>query len=270
MPETGTLDSPKRSVGSYLREVRESRGLSLEEAARVTRIGKNYLIALEGDLFDKLPNTAYVKGFLRVYAGYLQLSSDEIIAMYDRSIATPLLQSPSDSGKTEPSRGGGVRDAGPGCWLLPIILLIAVLVAAYLMGGEESNRRKSPAPFHQAAARHDPVQPPRSTARLAGPGVSSSESPKSIPVAASGEQPSGLILKLKVNQDCWLNITIDSTVSQQYDLKAGDLIEWKGEKVFVLDIGNAGGVEAELNGKSLKSFGEPGQTAHVVLKADGA
>ena len=80
---------------------------------------------------------------------------------------------------------------------------------------------------------------------------------------------SGIILRLKVNQDCWLNITIDETVSQQYDLKTGDLIEWKGEKVFALDMGNAGGVEAELNGRPLKPFGGQGKTAHVVLKGEG-
>ena len=57
-------------------------------------------------------------------------------------------------------------------------------------------------------------------------------------------------------------------ISQQYDLKAGDLIEWKADKVITLEMGNAGGIEAELNGKPLKPFGEPGKTAHIVLKAD--
>jgi hypothetical protein len=64
-------------------------------------------------------------------------------------------------------------------------------------------------------------------------------------------------------------MTIDGTISQQYDLKSGDLIEWKGEQVFTLDLGNAGGVEAEFNGKSLPPFGEVGRPAHVVLKAEG-
>ena len=43
--------------------------------------------------------------------------------------------------------------------------------------------------------------------------------------------------------------------------------QWKGEKVFALDIGNAGGIEGEFNGKPLGSFGEAGKTAHVTLKA---
>ena len=91
--------------------------------------------------------------------------------------------------------------------------------------------------------------------------------PPEPPVVPAAE--GGAILKLKVNQDCWLNITIDGAVSQQYDLKAGDLIEWKARETIALDLGNAGGVEGVFNGKPLASFGETGKVAHVVLKADG-
>jgi cytoskeletal protein RodZ len=271
LPETGAIDSEKRTVGSYLREVRESRGLTLEEAARITRIGKNYLLAIEGEMFDKLPNPAYIKGFLRVYAGYLGLSGDEIIAMYDRSLAPLPPQFSPDSTKNEPLQKERAAGARPGRWLVPVILLIAVVTVAYIVGGKDEKGHKSPAPVPLTATLPGPVQPPRSTVRQQpGPRITVAAPPKSGMVESGGEQPSGIILKLKVNQDCWLNITIDSTVSQQYDLKAGDLIEWKGEKVFVLDLGNAGGIEAEFNGKSLKPFGESGKTAHVVLKVDGA
>jgi hypothetical protein len=86
----------------------------------------------------------------------------------------------------------------------------------------------------------------------------------------SPEEPAqGIVLKLKVVQDSSLQMTIDGSVSQQYDLKAGDLIEWKGEKTFSLDLGNAAGVEGELNGVSLKSFGEAGKPAHLVIRANG-
>jgi cytoskeletal protein RodZ len=272
LPEQGVEDSQKTSVGSYLRDVRESRGLSLEEAARVTRIGKNYLLAIEGEMFDKLPNPAYIKGFLRVYAGYLGLSGDEIVGLYDRSLAPPPSRISPNAGKNETTQGRRVNAVGPGRWLVPFFLLIAVVTVSYIVvGGKEDKAHKSPTRLaqDQVAAFPAPVQPRRSTARKAGPEITMAESPKNVVAPASNEQPSGIILKLKVNQDCWLNITIDSTLSQQYDLKAGDLIEWKGEKVFVLDLGNAGGVEGELNGKPLKPFGEPGKNAHVVLKTDG-
>jgi hypothetical protein len=86
-----------------------------------------------------------------------------------------------------------------------------------------------------------------------------------------GEPPvkTGIVLRLKVNQDSWLQMTIDGNLSQQYDLKVGDLIEWKGERSFALELGNGGGVEAELNGAPLKPFGEPGKPVRVVVRPGG-
>jgi hypothetical protein len=53
-------------------------------------------------------------------------------------------------------------------------------------------------------------------------------------------------------------------------LKAGDVIEWKAESVITLDIGNAGGVEGDLNGKTLPPFGSVGKKAHVIVRPEGA
>lgn len=271
-------DSPNRtcSVGSALRESRESRGISLEEASRVTRIGKNYLTALEEGTFDTLPNPAYVKGFLRAYATFLGLSGDEIVARYERSIsATPHSHHP----KEEKGVGGApvARDkTAPrrGRWVVPLILLAFVVVAAYIFEDKGPRPAKAPLPLDAPPAQPvaAPVLPPRSSAQGHPEATElAAEKGKGDARPADAEsQGEGIVLKLKVNQDCRLNITIDDAVSQQYDLKSGDLIEWKGDRVFALDMGNAGGIEAEFNGKPLKPFGEPGKPAHVILKADGA
>ena len=264
------------SVGSALRESRESRGIPLEEASRVTRIGKNYLTALEEGTFDTLPNPAYVKGFLRAYAAFLGLSGDEIVARYEGSIsATPHSYHP------EEEKGGDgapvTRDktaSRRGRWVIPLVLLAFVVVAAYIFEDKGPWPAKAPllldaTPVQPVVA---PVLPPRSSAQ-GYPEVTklAAEKGKGDARPADAEsQGEGIVLKLKVNQDCRLNITIDDAVSQQYDLKAGDLIEWKGDRLFALDLGNAGGITAEFNGKPLKPFGEPGKPAHVILKADGA
>jgi cytoskeletal protein RodZ len=263
-----------KTVGSYLREVRESRGIQLEEAARITRIGKNYLIAIEEELFEKLPNSAYVKGFLRVYAGYLGLPGDEIVAMYDKSLSHQQIQPPSNIAKEEPYTRKKVILSRPGRWLIPLLLMGAIVVAAYMSGGNREQTDKAlPTSVmqHQIKAMPVPVQPKRTSAAQHRDNlqVIADSRNNQKPVSGGGQHQSGIILRLKVSQDCWLNITIDDTVSQQYDLKAGDLIEWKADKVFALDIGNAGGIEAEFNGKPLKPFGEPGKTVHVILKGDG-
>jgi cytoskeleton protein RodZ len=269
-------DSANRtcSVGSTMRESRESRGISLEEASRVTRIGKNYLTALEEGTFDTLPNPAYVKGFLRAYAAFLGLSGDEIVARYEKSIlATPLSHHPEEekgrivapvtTDKPAPRRGR---------WVVPLILLAFVVMAAFIVEDKGPRPAKAPLPLDAPPALPvaAPVLPPRSSVQGHPEATDlAAEKGKGARPTDADSMGEGIVLKLKVNQDCRLNITIDDAVSQQYDLKAGDLIEWKGDRVFALDMGNAGGIEAEFNGKPLKPFGESGKPAHVILKADG-
>jgi transcriptional regulator with XRE-family HTH domain len=264
-----------QTVGSQLREARESLGIQLDDAARVTRIGKNYLIAIEGDMFDKLPSAAYVKGFLRVYAAFLGLSGDEIVALYDKSLTSHQAQ-PSNEIANDGQRPGH-KAAVPRTfgWLIPLCLLSLIAVISYLIADKGEKTQKAPIAAGVkplVATLPMPVLPVRSSGAQRGDtSASPPDNRNSGEVVFGGVMPtSGIILRLKVNQDCWLHITIDETVSQQYELKAGDLIEWKGERVFALDMGNAGGVEAELNGKPLKPFGGEGKTAHVVLKGEGA
>lgn len=70
-------------LGDMLREARTSRGLSLFEAERGTRIRQKYLLALEDDNIASLPSPVYARGFLRNYALYLELNPDDVLRMFD-------------------------------------------------------------------------------------------------------------------------------------------------------------------------------------------
>lgn len=273
MPETNSASRTEKPLGVYLREIRESQGLQLEDVAKVTRISKNYLIAIEEGMFEKLPNAAYVKGFLRLYAGVLSLSGDEIIDRYDstRAPVTPLSAERPQSKHIETIKTGGRNR-----WILPLLLLSLVLMAAFFLQEKDEKRGIMPPPSSskpQVAVFPSPLQPVLSSAKVSSEKAIEAAAPVVNPASneliAGGEpRPKGVFLKLKFNQDSSLNVTIDDSISQRYELKSGDLIEWKAEKSFTLDLGNAGGVEAEFNGKPLKPFGAPGVPAHVVLKAD--
>ncbi|RNC73342.1 MAG: helix-turn-helix domain-containing protein [Desulfuromonadales bacterium] len=276
MSDAQAPDTGRQSVGTLLRLTREARGFALDDAARVTRIGKNYLEALEEDAFDKLPSPAYAKGFLRAYGVFLGLSPDELVGRYEAG-AIPRDSDNDDEDKLSPSSGGSPPTLARNRWAIPLLLLALVIVTSLIV--REGDREMPQAVKVSQPAKDillsPPVQRPVSTAsppRSTPAGVQV-EAPTELPVPEhSSPSPvsQGIILRLKVIQDCWLNMTIDGTVSQQYDLRAGDLIEWKGERVFSLDLGNSGGVEAEFNGKGLPPFGEPGKPAHIVLKADEA
>ena len=59
------------SVGEQLRKMRQSKGLSLEQAFEDTRIAPTYLQALEEGRWEDLPSQVQGKGFLRLYASFL-------------------------------------------------------------------------------------------------------------------------------------------------------------------------------------------------------
>lgn len=69
-------------IGETLRAAREQKGLSLDRVADETNIAKRYLAALEAEDFGVFPGDPYAIGFLRNYAGYLDLAPDELVATF--------------------------------------------------------------------------------------------------------------------------------------------------------------------------------------------
>lgn len=76
------------TVGQKLLQARTHRGISLEEAARATRIRCHYLQALEADDLASLPSPAQYRGFLRLYADYLGVNQTELNGFVDQPKAT--------------------------------------------------------------------------------------------------------------------------------------------------------------------------------------
>jgi len=60
-------------IGQTFRDKRLSRELSLDKAAKDTKISKPYLAAIEANEFARIPNEIVAKGFLQIYADYLGL-----------------------------------------------------------------------------------------------------------------------------------------------------------------------------------------------------
>ena len=66
-------------VSSQLRQKREEKQLTLEQAAQDTHIRLRFLQALESGDFGELPSHIQVRGFLRSYADYLGLDSGKLL-----------------------------------------------------------------------------------------------------------------------------------------------------------------------------------------------
>ncbi|TLN20234.1 helix-turn-helix domain-containing protein, partial [bacterium] len=72
-----------QTIGEQLKQAREERGLSLEQAAQITRVRIHYLKALESDLREQLPSAVQGRGFLRLYADYLGLPVQPLLDQWE-------------------------------------------------------------------------------------------------------------------------------------------------------------------------------------------
>jgi transcriptional regulator with XRE-family HTH domain len=136
-------------VGSALRTVRESRGLSLEEAARDTRVRPEFLEAIEAEDFERLLGDVHVRGCLRTYATYLRLSPDKVVSMYEQEFGSDdQVEAAQPPLRTVPVLGRRRRRDDHRLWIL-VAAVVLVLAAAF---GVLSARRPAPPPAELAGA----------------------------------------------------------------------------------------------------------------------
>ncbi|NOY23205.1 MAG: hypothetical protein GXO70_06825 [Acidobacteria bacterium] len=77
------LDEGTLITGEILFRARTEIGVELGEISRRTKVGKNYLRALEMEDFEQLPDAAvYVRGFIVAYAEYLGFAAKDIVPAY--------------------------------------------------------------------------------------------------------------------------------------------------------------------------------------------
>jgi cytoskeletal protein RodZ len=280
--DTHTIDPSAASPGAILKRCREYHEILLEEAEEATKIGANYLQALEEDQIGQFASPAYLKGFLRIYATYLGLNPDDMIRLFDKLYTSGSTQSghkKNTAGDAEPPP----RKRFPLQKLvMPAILLVLILITSAIVNRSPSAPRSQSQPVPTAAPIARPsIQTIRSSAQLPPPTkrpeetVTELQRPELVPVAQKkiqpppGESGKGFIVRMKVTQSGTLTVTIDGATSQGYELVVGDSIEWKADRNISLELSNSGGVEIELNGKQLKPLGQPGKPAVVVLDAEG-
>lgn len=274
-------ESSGGSPGTILRRCREFHGITLEEASEATKIGISHLKALEEDQIREFANQAYLKGFLRIYATYLGLNSDDVARMYEKLFGVQgEKNAPAGSTAAPPSQQRRLLSLKK--MLFPALLLAVIVITATFF-------RSSPAPVVRPPQPPAAVVPsPQNSAVMAvqssarhrktdetSQGAAEKRQPEppetksALPVSRPADIPKGFILKIKVTQAGTLTATVDGSGAQQYDLTIGDVIEWKAEKKVALDLSNAGGVDVELNGRPCKPLGPSGKPAYVELDADG-
>ena len=246
------------SFGSWLRRQREAREVSLRDIAERTKISLRYLEAMEEDRFDVLPAPVFAKGFLREYARYVGLSPDEVVNHY-------LSVQPAQEGeeRTEEAR---VELRRSGNWTSVLYVLLVVLIVALLtlLGYLFVKHRNAPSAESVPAA-SEPAPP------ATGASSAASVPPAPLPVVAAAppaasqaaaEPSAPLELTLDFTGECWLQAVVDGKERIEEERVQGESRQIEAKTSIVLTLGNAGGVEAQVNGLPLPLNGKKGEVVH--------
>ncbi len=120
---------PMITMGHMLNKQRESLGLSLSQVSNETKISITKLKFMEENQFDSFESPTHVKGFLKIYAEYLDLEPERVLAIYRRTYnATNEKTKETDRKIKEVS----TEQKNTKYLVLTIPLLITILFLAYL------------------------------------------------------------------------------------------------------------------------------------------
>jgi cytoskeletal protein RodZ len=307
------------AIGEFFRQVRETKGLTLDEVASKTRIRTDFIKALEEGNFAKLPDQVFARGFVRSYARSLGLDEDDAIHRFTQS-AGPYYDKQGERERLKVKQAEEERKRKANRKAVAIAIGIAILTLIFLLSREQSSllvrrsssdlpasatKRISPpipesqdAPPSQQAETVQPVpkskpsEPPIVSAKArvesnvepatdpvpTATAVSEMPAPASsllgsdgplggISLEGSGETEGPLALDLEATELSWVVVQIDGGSPQEALLRPGEKARWKGQDQFILTLGNAGGVKAELNGIPQRPFGPSGKVARdIVIK----
>lgn len=230
-------------IGDTLREARSRKGLTLRDVEDATKIRSRYIQALEGDDFEVIPGPAYVKGFLRTYAGFLDLDPDLLVnefrVRYEHAPEPQkVLTTRPQSQRTRAAR------RSPRTWAVGLIALLVIVALAWLGWGNRGGGKAemNPGPVTATTGSSD------QTTVTSGSG----------PVTTSGSSttigPEGGMVKLVlgVTKDrCFLTVKEESAAGKTLfsgTLDTGPELSYSGKERFWLNIGNPSVLRMTING----------------------
>jgi cytoskeletal protein RodZ len=130
-------------LGKKFQEARLARNLTLDEAARMTKIRPQRLAEIEADDFSQFPSLAYAKGFLLIYGKFLDVDVTPYLDAFEDSEsvtvdgysylqenerAKPISAPVTRRRPVATHSGGGNNRVSP----MPLIVGIVVLVVGFL------------------------------------------------------------------------------------------------------------------------------------------
>ncbi len=277
-----------QALGRYLRESRETKELTLEEAEQVLKIRRRILESFELGQFTFTDATnVQTRGFVRNYARFLGLDDDRVVTYYESALeeaTNPRRKRSTRATQTAPQVPKAPRkitDTNPSMPAVPTMLdrparrsnilnslvmfllagasvAVIIFVVAQLLG--------------QARPAQDPIDdnilgqlPPSPTFTLV-PSLTIAPQPTQVIVLQPNYNGSGVVVTIKLIQRTWLRVLVDEQQRFSGLVRPGDqLPDFIAQTNVTVTAANAEALEIIYNGKEQPIFGGRGQQVDIVF-----
>lgn len=177
MPQTSSsvrADHDLSSFGQRLKQQREQQGLSIEQVAQQLKMLPRMIEDIEAENYQALPELVFIKGYIRLYAQFLALSSQELETLFEAAYQA---KQPSEANKlapqvlqvleSHPSKATYYRLRRTNKWLPMLIkwLLVVLVIGAIVVGLWQSTlfRQNLPTTMVETAVNTNMVELPNVT-----------------------------------------------------------------------------------------------------------
>ncbi len=289
-------------LGALLKSEREKRDVSIDQIAKLTRLRRHFIEALEAEDWKHLPAPVFVRGFIRSYARALNLDEAKVFDLYegaaapDMSVPQPVVAAPA--GRRTP------------LWVVAAVALVGVVIGVYYWRDDRMLRPPKPLRTEERTSeKQASMVPPAQEGTTDGgkealPTVEKAASDPDANLAtflddiskpddmraeegltqflteaqtASGsavspsqtaESPAApatdwLTLRGIVKTRTWVRIYVDDQAPKEFIFQPGSRPQWKAKQGFSVLVGNAAGIDFEFNGEEIRDLGNLGQVVRL-------
>jgi cytoskeleton protein RodZ len=253
------------NFGASFKKARESKGISLDQIAKTTRISSRFLAAIENEEFHLLPGGIFNRGFVRSFAESVGLDANQAVADYERLVSA-----------REPSEllaSAAQRSPKSERYLYPIALgVLAIAIAIFYIFSREPRRTEVPNSPPQAtpAVKPEPSQPPaptppQETSPATSPATSEVQPAPTPAPAPANAVTQALRLDIEAHEKTWIKVESDGTSVSAEILEPGMTRKFTAENSLNISIGNAAGLSLKVNDMPLKPLGKSGQVRSLTI-----
>ena len=267
-------------IGAQLRAAREGKKISLADISSKLHIREDHLLALEEENFTKLPGDVYVTGFIRTYAGHLDLNGAEMVSRLKAAQQVDSAnEAAANESESEPISAALKIGLGVVCVMAFFIMW---LIAGLDMSGQTDAPIDSEAiapavnnnlppiikepPIAAPVAKAPPVArvpaapaAPQAARVARPPAPRATEVPRAVKVAPPPVAAAPAVLpkiEIRATRRTWMRLeNAEGQILFSSVINVGRRVELRDEGTYFLATRDAGGLEFLIDGEVLGAVG---------------